>query len=359
MSNTLDPFDTRMVFFRVGWMDKYRGVTAKDTISGGGAYVEEHGFGFEAFNFLPFEGNVYGWVMPGSSSRTPDSSSNLPAALSGGEFANINLRRIGDSLSDESLSDVIVVWVATSPEGGAYVVGWYRNATVFMQPQEAPTGSEREHDGLTVGYVTTTKATDADLLPTDERVIQVPQRGKGNFGQSNMWYADDPSNTTHRELRQAIIDAIQDQTLPKPKRRGHRGTPRQHDVLKRQRVEKSAIETVSKHYVGLGYEVKSVEQDNVGWDLEATLDKRRLKLEVKGLSSSDLSVELTPNEYAKMNENRNTFRLCPVTNALAEPNLSIFQFNSESGRWESGEGRLLTVTEVVSARCTANQLELK
>lgn len=355
MSTTPDPFDVPMVFFRVGWMDKYRGVTAHDTITGGGAYVKEHDFGFEAFNYLPFDGNVYGWVMPGSSSQVPNPSSNLPPTLSGNAFANIKLRRIGASSADESLSNVIVIWVATSPEGGAYVVGWYQNATVLMQPQEAPTGSERKHDGMTVGYVTTAKATDAVLLPKDERVIQVPQRGEGNFGQSNMWYADDPLNPVHRELRQAVLDTIQDQPLPKPKRRSHRSTPRQHDVLKRQRVEKIAIETVAKHYVGLGYEVTSVERDNVGWDLEATLDKRKLKLEVKGLSGADIAVELTPNEYAKMNENRNAFLLCTVTNALADPQLVIFQFNSESGRWESDNELPLMINEVISARCSVEQ----
>jgi len=360
MSEAIDPFDTKLIFFRVGWMDQYRGVTAQDTISGGGAFVKEHGFGFEAFNYLPFEGNVYGWVMPGSSSRVPSESSNLPTALSGGEFANINLGRIGDSATNESLVGVLVVWVATSPEGGAYVVGWYKNATVFMQPQEAPAGSERKHNGQPVGYVTTTKATEAVLLPKDERVIEVPQNGKGCFGQSNMWYADDRSNEDHRQLRQTVLDAVQDHVLPKAKRRTHRSTPRQHDVLLRQQVEKAAIETVTQQYDRLGYEVKSVERDNVGWDLEATLDNRALKLEVKGLSGSDLAVELTPNEFAKMKENRSTYRLCTVTDALTEPNLSIFQFNCESGVWESDDGqKQLEIDEIVSARCVAKKQELK
>ena len=354
MNATLDPFSTRMVFFRVGWMDKYRGVTTKDTISGGGAYVETHGFGFEVFNYKPFNGNVYGWVMPGR----PGGAAKLSTEFSDNAFANINLPRIGDSDSDKSISDVIVVWVATSPEGGAYVVGWYRNATVFLQPQEAPEGSQREHDGKPIGYVTTAKASDAVLIPKDERVIEVPQRGKGNFGQSNMWYADDLNNGTHRELRQAMLDAIHDHDLPITKRRSRRSKPRQHDVLRRQQVEKVAIETTAEHYIGLGYEVKSVERDNVGWDLEATLDKRRLKLEVKGLSGSEIAVELTPNEYAKMNENRDSFRLCTVTSTLTEPELSIFQLNSESGNWESRDGRSLTVNEGVSARCYANRMEL-
>ncbi len=346
MSTTLDPFKTRMVFFRVGWMDKYKGVTATDKITGGGAYVQEHGFGYEIFNYQPFNGNLYGWVMPGRSS--------LP-----GSFATIDLKRIGSPASDESLSSIIVVWVATSPEGGAYVVGWYQNATVFRHAQDAPSGSHREYRGESVGYVTTTKVDDGVLLSRDERVIEVPQRGKGNFGQSNMWYADDSSNPVHRDIRQAVLDAVQDHSLPKPERRSHRPVPRQHDILLRLRVEQTAIETVTNHYVKLGYEVKSVELDNVGWDLEATLDRRKLLLEVKGLSGSDLAIELTPNEYAKMRENRKMFRLCIVKNALTEPHLSIFEFNFEYDRWETDDGRLLNFTEIVSARCTATQADVK
>jgi hypothetical protein len=353
-----NPFNIPMVFFRVGWMNQYQGVTANDGIVGGGSYVDTHGFGFEAFNYKPFEGNVYGWVMTGNASKKRQGSLNLQPS-SNEEFAKINLNRIGALSTDESISGVTVVWVSTSPEGGAFVVGWYQNATVFMQQQEAPFGSGREHDGLTIGYMTTTKATDAVLIPNDERVIQVPQGGKGSFGQSNIWYADDPTNEIQRELRQAVLDAIQDQALPRRKRLSPRTPPRQYDVLIRQRVEQIAIETVSKYFIAFGYEVSSVERDNVGWDLEAVLDKRKLYLEVKGLSGNEISVELTPNEYAKMNEHRKNFRLCTVTSALNDPSLFIFQYNAESGHWESGEGGMLSINEVVSARCTASPLKVK
>lgn len=114
---------------------------------------------------------------------------------------------------------------------------------------------------------------------------------------------------------------------------------------------------VSLYRVGTVGGLTRHERDNVGWDLEATLDNRKLKLEVKGLSGSELVVELTPNEYTKMNANRDTFRLCTVTSALTQPGLSIFQFSIESGRWETSDCRMLEVTEVVSARCTASQLK--
>lgn len=349
-----DPFDTKMVFFRVGWMDEYQGVNNSDKIARGGSFVEEHGFGYEAFNYQPFEGHVYGWVMPGRRKKGVELEVNLPSEA----FAKVNLRRIGGTTSDRSLERVTVVWVSTHPHGRAYVVGWYKNATVFLQPQDAPSGSRREYDGMPVGFVTCAKATDAVLIPVDERVIQVPQGGKGKFGQSNMWYADDRSNPLHKALRQTVLDAINDQGLPESERRSPRPTPRQHDVLKRQRVETAAIEMVTQHYTKLGYEVRSVERDNVGWDLEATLDKRKLRLEVKGLSGSELAAELTPNEYAKMNEHQDTFRLCIVTTALVNPTLAIFQFSSESGRWEF-DGQVLTINEVISARCSVNRLDVK
>ena len=46
------------------------------------------------------------------------------------------------------------------------------------------------------------------------------------------------------------------------------------------------------YYEKLGYIVTSVERDNVGWDLTAVLGERELKLEVKGLSGSQVVVEL-------------------------------------------------------------------
>ena len=45
MRKTADPFSVPLVLFRVGWMDRYRGITGGGTISAGGAYVSEHGFG--------------------------------------------------------------------------------------------------------------------------------------------------------------------------------------------------------------------------------------------------------------------------------------------------------------------------
>jgi len=88
-----------------------------------------------------------------------------------------------------------------------------------------------------------------------------------------------------------------------------------------------------KYFEGIGYTVESVEKDNVGWDLEATLGKKKLLIEVKGLSGSGLSVELTPNEYNAFSEENESYRLCVVYTALSEPTLLVCRFSKESGSW--------------------------
>ncbi len=56
--------DVPMIFLRIGWMNRYQGQTASDKITGGGAFVEEHRYGHEIFNFLPYNGRVLGYVQP-------------------------------------------------------------------------------------------------------------------------------------------------------------------------------------------------------------------------------------------------------------------------------------------------------
>ena len=101
----------------------------------------------------------------------------------------------------------------------------------------------------------------------------------------------------------------------------------------------------------IGYIVDSVEKDNVGWDLEAILDNRLLRLEAKGLSQKKLLIELTPNEYDKMQKHRDSYRVCVVTDALGrDPVLWIFAFSPESQAWEDDEENHLAITEITSAR---------
>lgn len=76
-----------------------------------------------------------------------------------------------------------------------------------------------------------------------------------------------------------------------------------------------------------------MEKDNLGWDLEATSGKTLLRIEVKGLSGSVFSVELTPKEYKVFSEQSDAYRLAVVTNALESPDLFICRYSKERNIW--------------------------
>lgn len=125
---------------------------------------------------------------------------------------------------------------------------------------------------------------------------------------------------------------------------------RQTNVFKKQQVEIAAVEATIKYFENLGYIVVSKEQDNVGWDLEATNISETLLLEVKGLSGNIMSIELTPNEYKNSKEKKSKYRLCIVTSALAKPNLEIFSFDDNSICWRNQLNEKLVIEERVAAR---------
>jgi hypothetical protein len=86
----LDARCAPLVFFRVAWMDRYQGFAGGDTMTGGGAYVAENGFGHEMFNFRPFRGSLYGYVQP-------------PGRRDRWDEARINLTRLGVEAGIDSL----------------------------------------------------------------------------------------------------------------------------------------------------------------------------------------------------------------------------------------------------------------
>ena len=97
-------------------------------------------------------------------------------------------------------------------------------------------------------------------------------------------------------------------------------------------VEKAAISAVTSYYKEHGYKIYSVESENKGWDLEAYKGKSILRIEVKGLSGSDLSVHITENEYSQMKSaNNDNYRLCVVTNTVSSPHLWTFAY--DNGNW--------------------------
>jgi hypothetical protein len=246
---------------------------------------------------------------------------------------------------------VIAVWVATAPRGGSFVVGWYKDATVFRHWQKPPTGARRQHNGDEFGYYVASDASEATLLRPDERTFAIP-RGKNGMGQSNVWYAD---STDAPSFRSEVLNYLETRLLSQRSLGPNTGIARQSDPLLRQKIERAAIQMTAGYYRGLGYKVESFEKDNLGWDLNAEHPSGRfsLKLEMKGLSGSELTIELTPNEYAQMKNNRVSYRVCVVTKALDAPILTIFEYSQDSQRWEDQRKHALQIEEVIAARCLA------
>lgn len=71
-------------------------------------------------------------------------------------------------------------------------------------------------------------------------------------------------------------------------------------------------------------------------DRSAVAGRKTLKIEVKGLSGSDINTELTPNEYKMLNKHRDDYRVTIVTNALRKDfSTDIFLYSPEDDKWEN------------------------
>ena len=79
------------------------------------------------------------------------------------------------------MDGVDVIWTAPSPRAGRYVVGWYRDATVFRYLQKYERGL----------YHVQASKTDYVLLPPNKRrlIIKSAKVQPCGFGR-NVWYAD-------------------------------------------------------------------------------------------------------------------------------------------------------------------------
>ena len=322
----------RLLFLNVGWMAKYEGLKG-DTIIGGGEYVLSHGYGHEILNFQPYRDRMYGFA------RTPHSS--------------IKIEKLGAAKGAESVGNVLAVWVAKSR-----IVGWYKDATVFREVQDPPKHSGRTYKGDPIGYNLAADASNCKLLDPDGRNFLIPrsQKQEGAMGRY-LWYADGSQNRLIREKVLRYVAAGGKLAEGSTRRASKLGGARQPDIYKRQKIEKNAIKVTTAHFKRMEYEVNSVEGDNVGWDLEALhrYSGNQLKLEVKGLSGSQVCVEMTRQEYEMMRKHKKDYRVCVVTRALEEQarRLWVFTYNEISKAWVDQNDRPIQIKEVISARILA------
>ena len=204
-----------ILFCNVGWMERYEG-NYGDNIQRGGSYNKDS-VGHEVCNFNKADGKVYGYVQP---------------------TGRINIEKLGAGKGDECVKGVTVVWTAGPHSGGTAVIGWYKNATVYREPQRInkPTKCQQENGVDT--YLISASASDAKLLAVNERGIMIPRAVKGGIGQSNVWYADKPESAGLVEKVRLFIERnVETDQLPDvdAKASGSEGNPRFVAHLRRER----------------------------------------------------------------------------------------------------------------------------
>jgi hypothetical protein len=318
-----------MIFFNVGWMENYAGTHPSDLTLGRHKYLEGRSHGAESFNFVPYDQNVYGF-RPGTK-------------------RNVQIGNLGAEKSAESISGVLVVWIAMEPiSKKAFIVGWYENATVYRQAQTSPVSSN-EQSGMSVRYTAKALQRDALLLPLINRDfwVQSNKTMEGGFGQSVVWYGRDEE---YRKRVWRYVQSVRNarSKSSEVKRNGSR-PPRNDDPELRRKVEKAAIKHATDYFsseLGGNFDVVSVETQAKGWDLEAIRDSEKLHVEVKGLLGAQGICELTPNEYQKSNheEFQSSYVIYVVNNAVSEtPIASIFRYDANVAKWKTLDGRELEV----------------
>lgn len=182
----------KVLFCNIAWMKYYHGSNEDDRPINGGKYIDENKNGGEVFNFTQFNKKYYGYVWGGG---------------------DIHIERFeGVSRSNDTTKDVLVVWMASNPkQSGVYIVGWYKNATVYRQMQELCTNI-----GEFYNYNITCDIKDGVLLSEEDRTFAIPLatkagKGKGK-GQNNIWYAED--GELRHDFLPKVIDYIENWSKP-------------------------------------------------------------------------------------------------------------------------------------------------
>ena len=312
-----------MLFLNVGWMKHYTGENVDDRTLGNHKFLKDHDFGDEAYNFVDVNGRCYG--------SHPSSRGT-------------NLHKLGGPRGAESLNSVDVIWFSKNPDTrSACIVGWYRNATVYSKMQEPLTGEGNRLNGKAIRFKVKARHSDCTLLEIYERSFPVLDRKDGGYGQNVNWYGKDEffRGTVERYLgdRESKVKLLPSERFFKPSRNP--------DLAQRQLIEAIAIEAATTFYAsveGGARRVRSVERENKGWDLEASGEVDTLYVEVKGLSGSSATVELTPNEYEKMQRYKLTWQLFIVTNCLSEHRRKlIIRYDVATASWRTAEERPVVV----------------
>lgn len=319
-----------IVLAHVVWMDRYDGDF--ETIYQAGWRWDLVGHEGEAtgeqFNFIAQDGSVRGYV---ARFHLKDNGER--------EFKKMAIERLGARRTAESYGPVTVVWTATPPDGGdRVIVGWYKGATAYREPQAATNPR-----GQAVSYFFSAKPDSCYLVPPkfrhSYRIKSSHKAGAGGGpGMDSLFYpAKELTGTIAGRLKELAKTLMPlSQIVTSAEGSSQRRGPRQPDIETRLAVEKAAMKAVQER-LSDNCEWVDVSALYEGWDIAATKKggKQNLLVEVKGLSGSTAIVDLTPKEYTKFlahgsGKNGERYIVAIVTDALT--NLQKVSFYGKSGK---------------------------
>lgn len=151
-------------------MSHYKGHSTERS-QGGGGYNKDN-IGYEACNFLDYEGKYYGYVEPGASIHVEKMCEENRS----------------ENKKSEYLDDVLVVWISKKPQGGQYIVGWYEHARVYRNPQVIPNDAMQVRNLKDLNQYNIFSEF-AYLIDAEKRNFKVE-----GPGQSNTWYGNPEVN---------------------------------------------------------------------------------------------------------------------------------------------------------------------
>jgi|GEM_PF-6875503 len=178
-----------IIVCRIGWMPEYRSID-EPVYSNQAHFDEEDPIPHEGHNFLKMKDGKYYGYFP----ITGDAV---------GSLSKTEINKLGASSGDDYLTGTLVLFVAPKKEddNSLRVVGFYRNATLYREPETTDT----------TPAIRRMETTDAVLIPEEDRAFVMPRAKDrlevGGFGRANHWYGlNEPSG-----LRDAALAYVANQ----------------------------------------------------------------------------------------------------------------------------------------------------
>ncbi len=243
------------------------------------------------------------------------------------------------------IENVLVIWVATKPKelgSGQYVVGWYKNATVYRDFQKIDKNINR-YPLKNFYYNIKCNSDDVVLLPVNKRNLYIPYKPQSkqkivSMGQANIFYLlDTKGKQIHnlaKEIKRAIVlteryaganiktneDCLQDI---------HAQSSYEMDPKIRKAIEYHAMRKCISYYKRKGYKCEDVSLRE-SFDVLARKGNEMLKIEVKGTRGPGDKIIMTKKEVDLAKRDKTILFL--VSNIV---------YDYKTGKTSGGEERIL------------------